>query len=294
MRSIGLSIGLLFSLLAYGQDTSTPKTLIPLFVTDTSRHHQPVASLTPAALAVTDNRVTITAPSLLTGGTLPLELGVLIDTSNSEGASRTFAAALKAASDFVMDSLRTGDDRVFSEPFDAKPHMTAWLKKEDFGRAPLQLRVGGGTALYDAIAAACTERMSNRDWKKPTRRVLIVISDGDDNLSSITRGEAVSFAVAKGVVIFAVGTRPAPLGRGRGEKILEAITEATGGRAFVGLSEAEVPQVFARIRALMEGIYYLSYVPPEPDKVADHELVIKPALGSKFQLSYPSKYPWNP
>jgi hypothetical protein len=55
-----------------------------------------------------------------------------------------------------------------------------------------------------------------------------------------------------------------------------------------------MPRVFASIQELIDGMYYLSYVPPDASKGAVHEVVVKPAPKEKSQLSYARKYFWNP
>ncbi len=64
--------------------------------------------------------------------------------------------------------------------------------------------------------------------KSQTRRVLVLISDGDDNLSHITRDEAVSEALKSGAVIFAINTGTSGMAT-RGEKIMEYMAKLTGG-----------------------------------------------------------------
>lgn len=90
----------------------------------------------------------------------------------------------------------------------------------------VRVGVGRGTALYDSLAIACQERRGPRDWTKPTRRVLVLISDGDDNQSLRTRGEAIAEAQKSGAVIFAINTFIGPMSKG--EKTMEDLAELTG------------------------------------------------------------------
>jgi hypothetical protein len=54
-----------------------------------------------------------------------------------------------------------------------------------------------------------------------------------------------------------------------------------------------MPKVFASIQTLIDGMYYLSYVPPEAAKTAVHEVEVKPTTKEKFKLSYAREYLWN-
>ena len=49
------------------------------------------------------------------------------------------------------------------------------VNEEQSRTTGLKVRIGGATALYDALAMACKERMGSRDWQKPTRRILVLI-----------------------------------------------------------------------------------------------------------------------
>jgi hypothetical protein len=90
----------------------------------------------------------------------------------------------------VGESIRGPEDRVFFLTFDVTPHASEWLKKEQLQSTTVKVKIGGGTALYDAVAMACKQRMGPRDWRKPARRIMVLISDGEDILSHITREKA--------------------------------------------------------------------------------------------------------
>ena len=214
----------------------------------------------------------------------------MIDTSSSAQNDGNFKEILGGAKDFVNDIVRGPEDRIFFLTFATKTEATGWLKNEQLGGVSLNVKMGGGTALYDSVAIACRERMGARDWNKPTRRVLIVISDGDDNLSHITRDDAASEALKSGVVMFTLSTRMSG-NRVRGERILEYWARVTGGEFFTSLTRKEIPKVFARIKEMSDGMYYASYVPPASNNRV-HEIEVKPAPKGKLEVSYPRRYVW--
>ena len=226
------------------------------------------------------------------GTGLPLDLGVLVDTSNSQRVGH-LRDILEAVNRFIPETIRGPEDRVFFLTFETTLHATGWLKKEQLQTFTIPIGIGGGTALYDALAMAGKERMGPRDWRKPTRRVLVLISDGEDNLSYASRDEAVSEVLTAGAVIFTINSAPYN-GVYRGEKIMEYWAKLTGGESFSGLSRSDASKVFASIKEVIEGMYYLSYVPPNASKSAVHEVEVKPAPKEKFELSYARRYPWNP
>ena len=71
----------------------------------------------------------------------------------------------------------------------------------------VKVTIGGGTPLYEAVPMACKERMGPIDRHKPAaRRILVLISDGQDNQSHVTKEVAASEALRAGAVIFTIDT----------------------------------------------------------------------------------------
>ncbi len=271
------------------QQSGAPRVAIPLIAIGS--HHRPT-SVTVESLVIVDQKTPVTGATLLRGADLPVELGVLIDASSSQSYAH-LDDFLKAAKQFVDETIRGPEDRVFFLKFETTPQATGWLKKEQLQGTSVNVRVGGGTALYDALGMACKERMGPRDWQKPTRRILVLISDGDDNASHITRDEAASEALKSGAVVFTINTNDSGIFL-KGEKVMERFANLTGGGSFSRLSRSDVPKVFASIQELIDCMYYLSYIPPDASKSAVHEVEVKPAPKEKFELSYARKYLWNP
>jgi Ca-activated chloride channel homolog len=279
----------LLGLFASAQEPTVTKVAIPLITNDS--HHRPI-SVNAESLLTTDQKIRVTNTSLLRGSDLPIELGILIDISNSEREAHLddFVASAKQFADVIM---RSQEDRVFFLWFNATPQVTGWLKKEQLQTIPSKIVPGGGTAVYDALFWACDKVMGPRDWRNPTRRILVLISDGEDNLSHISREYAVSAALQAGAVIFTVDTGSSGL-EGKGERVLKYIAASTGGESFDRFRRKELPTIFANIQESVEGMYFLSYVPPDATKSAIHEIEVKPASKEKIELSYPRKYLWNP
>jgi VWFA-related protein len=269
----------------WAQELSAPRVVIPLIANGS--HHKP-AGITVESLVITDQKTTVTGATLLRGADLPVELGVLIDVSKSQ-LDVHLDYILKETRLFVDEIIRGPEDRAFFLKFDARPQATEWLRKDQLQGTTTKVEIGGGTALYDALAMACQQRMGPRDWSKPTRRVLLLISDGEDNLSHFTRADAASEAIKAGVVIFTINT-DASGKLLRGEKVMENLSTLIGGESFSGTSR----KVFATIQESIDGMYYLSYVPPDASKSALHKIEVKPAAKEEFKLLYPRTYSWNP
>ncbi len=287
------TIATVFLLVAFGwaQNASTPKVLISLLVRDS--HNRPIGGLNATSLVIRDQKKSVVDFTLTPAADLPLELGILIDTSASQRGT-PLPEALKAAKEFVNTVVRAGNDRAFFLTFSDKPAATKWLKNEDLTGFSIDVAYGRGTALYDSIVVACQQRFGLPDRQHPSRRVLVVISDGEDNFSHMPRTLAESEALKSGVLIFSVSTQESPMRENpRGTKALERIAADTGGQSFTGLSRSDMPKVFAAMQQFIDGMYYASYVPPDSTNVV-HDVEVKPAAKEKFKVSYPEKYAWLP
>jgi len=149
---------LFFGTFAVAQEP-TPRATISLIVHGS---HDMPASITTESLVIKDGKSLVSGASLLRGADLPLELGILIDNSNSQRGAH-LDDIIKEAKQLADSLIRGPDDRAFFLTFDVESHATNWLNKEDLKGVTFKLGIGGGTALYDAINVACTQRMGPRD-----------------------------------------------------------------------------------------------------------------------------------
>jgi VWFA-related protein len=212
---------------------------------------------------------------------LPLRIGMLVDTSNSIRDRIKFEQ--DASINFLFSVLRRGRDEAFVMTFDDEPQVVqaftsdAGLLRDQI----MQTRAGGGTAIYDAIYDACQNQLSHPprppgDQPDVVRRVMILISDGDDNLSTHTRSEAIEMAQRTSVVIYTISTSiqwvtlddPSKEKTGNrkyhltdGDKILQQLAEETGGRAFYPYHVDDLDQSFQDIGEELRNQYSISYNP---------------------------------
>lgn len=120
-----------------------------------------------------------------------------------------------------------------------------------------------------------------------------MVSDGRDNLSQLTGGQAVSEALKSGVVVFTID--PVLIGVvSKGDKMMTSIAEQTGGEFFDNVGRQEIPKVFASIQELISGMYYLRYLPPSTPNNELHKAEVKAAPKENLRLAYARKYFWNP
>ena len=116
--------------------------------------------------------------------------------------------------------------------------------------------------MYDALYFACRDKLLKEEQNGPVRRAIILLSDGDDNMSHVTREEAIEMAQRAEVIVYTISTNISRGSRG-GDKVLDRIAEATGGRAFVPFQLNDVANAFVEIQDELRSQYALSYKPAD-------------------------------
>jgi len=206
---------------------------------------------------------------------------LLMDTSNSIRDRLKFEQ--DAATAFLFSVIRHHKDQAFVMTFDDEPALIQSFT-DDAGRLRdeiVKTRAGGGTAVYDAIYDACAKELSHPprppgDQPDVVRRVMILISDGEDNLSNHTRSEAIEMAQRTSVVIYTISTStqwiqlsqtdPEKAANRKthltdGDKILQDVAEETGGRAFYPYHVDDLDQSFQDIGDELRNQYSIAYMP---------------------------------
>jgi Ca-activated chloride channel homolog len=193
---------------------------------------------------------------------LPLRVGLLIDASNSIRERFTFEQ--EAAIEFLSSIIRPRSDKAFVLGFDTTPEITADFtdNSEKLARGVRLLRPGGGTALWDAVYYACRDKLQKASTGSTVRRAIILLSDGDDNQSRVTREEAIEMAQRAEVIIYAISTNVSGV-KLRGDKYMERVAEATGGRAFFPFKIQDVANAFSEIQDELRSQYSLAYKPAD-------------------------------
>ncbi len=195
---------------------------------------------------------------------LPIELGMLMDVSGS--VQGRFGFEKEAATCFLQHIIRPGYDHAFIVGFNKESHLT-----QDFtDQVPLlaagiqRLKNGGGTALYDAIYKACRDKLLRESSDHPIRKAIVILSDGEDNQSEFSRAQAIEMAQRAEVLIYAISTDDSGLIL-RGDKVLEDLANATGGRAFFPYKMKDITRSFAAIEEELRSQYDVSYKPSDFD-----------------------------
>jgi VWFA-related protein len=211
---------------------------------------------------VDDSKPAVEVRSFHAETNLPLQVGLLVDASSS--VRDRFKFEQESAIEFLNQTVRKRYDRAFVVGFDATPEVTQDFTDdtEKLAHGVRELRPGGGTAMYDALYYACRDKLLKAPQIGPTRRAIILLSDGEDNQSHVSREEAIEMAQRADAIIYTISTNVSGT-KGAGDKVLERMADATGGRAFFPFQIRDVTNAFAEIQEELRSQYDVSYKPAD-------------------------------
>ncbi len=239
---------------------------LPVTVT---QNKQLVTGLTPSDFQIYEDGVLQEVTSFTTEKTNPpVFVGVLMDTSPSTAGKLGFSK--EAAKNFLYTVLQLRKDKAAFMTFDHQIVLhTDFTDKTDVLDKAVEAikKTGSQTALYDAIWQFTDEKLRN----VPGRRVIVVITDGDDTFSRADLNDAVDIAQRTETTIFAISTKAGFLGsvpgveagmvKDRGDRLLTQLAERTGGEAFFTGDMLALERAFMRISEELRSQYIITYRP---------------------------------
>ena len=189
---------------------------------------------------------------------LPLTVALLIDVSGSVRDKLRFEQ--EAAARFFESTLVPSKDSAVAMSFDTRVDVIQDYTDDAavLARSMRKMRAGGGTALFDAVQVAVTRKLKEREG----RRVLVIISDGDDTASRTTLADAVAAAQKNDVIIYGISTNGSNFWgekNRRGDEILKRLIEPTGGKVFSPSKAQDLSSNFQDITQELRYQYGLSY-----------------------------------
>src|SRR2546423_1122021 len=250
----------------------------------TDRHGKFVRNLTQGDFSILDDQKPPQSISNFRRDTdLPIELGLLLDTSGSVRSRFDFEE--EAAISFLQHTLRPKFDRAFVMGFNGHSQIaqdfTDNVQLLEAGVHGLQN--GGGTALYDAIYRASRDKLLKDKSDRPLRHAIIILSDGEDNQSDVSRAQAIEMAQRAQVIIYTISTDDSGLIL-RGDKILQQISDSTGGRAFFPFKMKDIKSSFSAIEDELRSQYVVSYHPADFDADGRYRSIEITALKKDLQV----------
>jgi VWFA-related protein len=190
---------------------------------------------------------------------LPLRVGIMLDTSSS--IRGRFQFEQDSAIAFLLQVLHR-NDRAFVEGFDVQTDVAQGFTNnvDLLDQGIKKLRPGGGTALFDALYSTCKDQMLTLKENGAVRKAIILVSDGDDNYSHALESDAIKECQRAETIVYAISTDVSP-SKDKGDDVLKAIADATGGWAFYPSRIEDVGTSFTGIEEELRSQYLLEYRP---------------------------------
>ena len=198
----------------------------------------------------------------------PVFVGVLMDTSPSTAGKMKFSK--EAAKNFIYTVTRIRKDKAAFMTFDHEVSLIQdFTDKLDLLDKAVDgvKRTGSQTALYDAIWQFSDEKLRNA----PGRRVIVIITDGDDTFSRANIEDAIDIAQRTETTIFAISTKSGFLGsvpgvdagtvKDEGDKLLDRLCRETGGEAFYSGDMLALERALDKVAKEFRGQYIVTYRP---------------------------------
>jgi Ca-activated chloride channel family protein len=232
--------------------------LVNVFVTVTDRRGAPVGDLTKGDFRIFEDGNPETIAVFDRESELPLSIVLSLDTSLS--TKKDLPLELRSARRFVRSILRPQDSLAlyqFSEVVDELVPFTSNLDRIE--RGVERVHLGSATALYDALflgAQALTKRQG--------RKVMVVITDGGDTVSSVKYAEALRASQQAEAIIYSIIVVPIEASAGRdigGEHALIQLSHDTGGKYYYASGQEQLDQAFRQISDELRTQYLLAYYP---------------------------------
>lgn len=203
----------------------------------------------------------------------PVFVGVLMDTSPSTVGKLRFSK--EAAANFLYAVVQLRKDKAAFMTFDHEVQLRQdFTDKLDLLQKAVDKvkKPGSQTALYDAIWLFADEKLRN----VPGRRVMVIITDGDDTFSRADLNDAIDIAQRTETTIFGISTKAGFLGsvpgvdagtiKDKGDKFLTKLCEETGGEVFFSGDMLELEKAFKKISQELRSQYLITYKPADQNQ----------------------------
>ncbi len=260
--------------------TQTDLTNLPFSVSD--RNNRYLTTLKESDIRVLEDNVPQTLFTFQQETDQPLAIAFLIDVSGSE--ERTLPQEKAAARAFIESVIKSSKDQAAIIPFEGYAHLEQPLTRDVIsiyralqlvdvanpsytGSAPALTGIvskpgtvgpplDGTTAIWDAITLTCRQVMARS--ARPRRRAIILLTDGWDTSSRVSRNTAVEQAIGSETIIYAIGIGDSRKD-GVDRSVLNDAADSTGGRAFFPKKEADLKAAFAEIELELRSQYLAAY-----------------------------------
>jgi Mg-chelatase subunit ChlD len=210
----------------------------------------------------------------------PLLFAVVVDVSRSDSST---ASSIKEAAFQLFQGLASAQNQGYLVLFNHRVATSqAPISVSEAKKALDSATFGGGTAVYDAIEQTCRQKLSRSGNLARSRRVILLVSDGEDNSSHVTHKNAEQAALEEGVPVFSVVTK-GPMGGPQGEKFLKEVSQMTGGFA----TDKDLKRAVSLSLAAIEAQWVVTLVSTQSADRSLHSMQIK-CTQKDVRISAPS------
>jgi Ca-activated chloride channel family protein len=254
-----------------------------------------VAGLTATNFKVYEDGKRQRVEKFIAPSQLPLNVAVLMDTSGSVILKLPFQK--DAAEDFVATvTTYRRRDQVLFVTFDSvvELHQDFTDAQEPLIRAIRKAKAGGYTRLYDAVYRVIEEKMSNLQGSD-ARRIIVILSDGEDTASERSLREAIEIAQRYDVTIFGISTKnftgiTAGTVESSDDKELRRLCEETGGQLFLPSQKLELFRAFSQVAQDLRQEYVIFYTPQNQEKLSKRRSIKVKLIGANGRLHHKQGY----
>jgi len=260
--------------------TQTDLTNLPFSASDKNNRY--LTTLKESDIRVLEDGVVQTLFTFQQETDQPLAIAFLIDVSGSE--ERTLPQEKSAARAFIESVIKSTKDQAAIIPFEGYAHLEQPLTRDvigiyralelvdvaspsyNGGAPPLTGIISksgtvgppleGTTAIWDAITLTSRQVMARSP--RPRRRAIILLTDGWDTSSRVSRSAAIDQAIESETIIYAIGIGDSRQ-EGVDKKSLKTLAESTGGSAFFPKKEDDLKAAFAEIERELRSQYLVAY-----------------------------------
>ena len=190
----------------------------------------------------------------------PLRMAIVADRSRS--VQKVLSLAKTAARNFFSSVLRPNRDRACVVAFDSGVYLTQDFTDDPnvLANALSRVTAEGGTSIFDAIYKVSRDKLSGTDQ---ARRMILLITDGDDTTSRASIEQALEMALKNNVTVYALRLPDENSLNNRdlrGKPVLDRLTQTTGGRQFhFDGDESQLTRFFDALQSEMRSQYSIGY-----------------------------------
>ena len=226
---------------------------------------------------------------------LPLSIALLVDTSNSVKLKLPFEK--DAGEDFIATvTTHRKKDRILLGSFDSEVmlHQDFTDNQEVLIRTLRGLKAGGYTKLYDAVYRIIEEKMANPE-NRDARRIIVVLSDGEDTASQRSLRDAIEMGQRYDVTVFGISTKnfrgiDSGMVENADDKDLRRLCEETGGQVFLPSQKMELFRSFSEVAEDLRHEYVIFYTPTNQARAGKKREIKVKLVGADAHLYHKQGY----